>query len=410
MVAVKILNNIPYVSASRIKMFEKCKYQFFKQYIEPYMNGETVDELKEAEVETEDKLHFTFGTVIHGAIEDFWASKVKKKSTLLQAYEDRCVKHGLADQYYFELGYELLRDYFSYLKNDAPKRKHIASELEFDFMLGDARMFGRIDDIYYRGNGVYEIVDYKTNNWQPPQDEVDSDIQLGIYDIALREDENLKKYWVDGKKPKAVLLTLHFLRHQPMHTEYTHEEREMNKKYIQIIHKQMQMFTAEQFLASLNKFCTYCDFSSECPAYQDALKNDSMDFIDEFNIDEFSDRILLQDELKARIKILSEELDYVSEDMLETFKHSLDADESIVVGDREYYLQQSGKRYVNKSKAIEILKKAGLWKPEEFITSLSISKVQKLTEERDDVWFKIERKAMGYSASSPSLKSKKIKR
>lgn len=410
--ALKIVNDIPYVSASRIKMWEKCKHQFYLAYILPHLNTETeliVDEI-EKPIGVEDVIHFTFGTIVHGAIEDFWSGKGRKLKDLLAHYEEWFTKMALADKWYYELGIEILEDYFDYLIFDAPKRKLIAQELEIDFYIGDARVKGRIDSIFYRGNGVYEIVDYKTNSFLPSQEDVDSDIQMGIYDIAFREDPKMKQYWVDGKKPKAILLTMHFLRHHPMYTEYSAVERKWNKKYIQVIHKQMQILRAEQFFATLNRFCGWCSVSPQCSAFQDALTNDSLDFMEEYDTEDFADKMMAIDEIQSRIKILNGELDEINHSLVEAFKDKVGADDTFVVGDKEYFLTQSSRRNINMNSAIRILEKADLWDPMKLINNLPLNKVQEMTRGHEDVWFKIERKAMYKTSGNVLLKSRKARK
>ena len=414
LLVVKINNDIPYVSASRMKIWDRCKFRFYKEYIEnnsaSFDESEDVDSLDDS-VSVSEEIQFTFGTIVHGAIEDFWKCEKRNIKSFLECYENRWVNHGLSDRYYYELGREMIKDYFRYLIKDAPKRKHIASEASFDFKIGDARIVGRIDDIFYRGNGVYEIIDYKTSKWLPSQDEIDWDIQLALYDVAFHEDENLKKLWVDGKKPKAILLTMHFLRHYPLNTEYTKAERENTKRYVEVTHKQMQLFKKEQFVATLNNLCVFCPVKNECPAYKDAVENGSIKFIsEEFDTEQIMDRILLEKELNARIKILSDELGELKYGTLEMFKNNLSNDETVEIGDREYYLIQSSRRNVNTKKAIRILDKAGLWEPEDFISYLSITKLEELTSDDYEVWQEIEKKAVYRTPTEPSIKSRKIKR
>lgn len=410
--ALKILNDIPYVSASRIKLWERCKEDFYLRYIRPLSEtytgeykGMSYDDDGNEIITLEDNIHLQFGSAIHGAIEDFWVGTERKKKDLVKCYEDRIVRHVLTDKFYYDLGVEIINDYFKYLINDAPKRKCIGIEIPFDVNVGDAVVKGRIDQIFYRGNGVYEIVDYKTNRWLPSQEEINNDIQLGIYDIAFR-DESFSEYWIDGKKPKAVLLTMHFLRHYPMHTEYSYDDRQSNMKYIQLIFRQMQIFRPEQFNGTLDRFC-----DDECSMKKNVIENDSMEFIEKFDLEDFEERMLLVEELQLRVNILNDKLAELNDEAIEVFKENLPYDEeSIIVGDKEYYLNQGSRRNLNMKSAIKILEDADLWDPMDYINYLPLGKIESLTSEHEDVWFKLERKAIYKTPTKVSLKSRKASR
>ena len=136
---------------------------------------------------------------------------------------------------------------------------------------------GTIDAIFYLGNGLYEIVDYKTSAYLPSQDEVDANIQVALYDLAFMECPSLQKLWVGGKKPKSILISMHYLRFGlkgVVQTGMSEEDRMLNKRYYVDTYTQMATFNPDDFLQELNTFCPWCDCCENCDSYKAVVEAD----------------------------------------------------------------------------------------------------------------------------------------
>jgi hypothetical protein len=415
--------NVNYISASRAGMFENCKYQFYLDVIK-YGHDQYSNDESATDDEINDPVYLIFGKVMHKTLELFWKGKKRDKKTLFRLFRENYVSYALNNKYYYELGHEMLSLYVHYLKYDAPRRKFIGAELFFDFLLDETktsenykvdekgniidlrpRAKGTIDSIYYLGNGIYEINDYKTSNWLPSQEDVDANIQMALYDLAFMEAPCLKKYYYHGIEPKAIILVMHYLRFEEgvIKTQISKREREINKQFFIDTFYQMNSMKTDQFNSELNNFCCFCGYCEECGAYNSALQEDIFVLN---NKKDFKSCIKNIDELKARIKILNAKLAEQNSKCMSYFrkeKHNI-----VQVGDREYYTTNYTKRYLLPTVAMKILKENDLWNTKDMIEDIPVGKVEKLCKDYPEVWEKIQRKALKRYVGNEMLKSRKI--
>lgn len=397
--------DIPFITSSILNTYLQCKYSFYEQYI---MNDGFKSYRHDEDGEA---IYLTFGTMVHETIQDFWeSSELRTINLLLKLYESKIEKFAFTDRSYIKLGYEMMHNFFSYLLHKAPKRKGIASELSFNVKLKGVPLHGTMDRVFYLGNGIYEIEDYKTSKWLPTQDEVDDNIQLSMYDLVFSS-EVMKRYWYKGIKPKAILLSLHFLRHgEVIHTERSDDDRRFTLNYFRMIYNQMRRLDVSKFVPCPNNLCTFCECET-CPYYQSVLDASDSDEVKamrtDYDLSDVAEQISYHQALNARIKILSTEADNVYGEICDVLKES----ESVVkVGDTEYFMGQSGSRYVNVDKAVKVLEDHGLWQPMDFIGSLPIGKLERMLKDHPDVWDELERKAIVFHYKNPQLKSRKVRR
>lgn len=397
---------IPFISSSILNSYIQCKYEFYEEFIlndgfSTYRNDDGGE-----------PIYLTFGTLVHEAIQDFWQTKDQPRTInlLRSLYESKVEKFGFTDRTYIQLGYEMMHNFFDYILHKTPKRKAVDSELSFKVTLKGVPLHGTIDQIFYLGNGIYEIEDYKTSKWLPTQGEVDENIQLSMYDLVYSSDA-MREHWYKGIKPKAILLSLHFLRYgEVLHTEHTKDERNFTLNYFRMIYNQMRRLDDSKFTPSPNSLCSYCG-AEKCPYYQRVLDANDSDEIKTmkmgYNLSDVADQIEYYNSLINRVKILQAEADDVYDDVCDSLK---ELDSVVKVGDTEYFMSQSGSRYVNVQRAAKILDSYGLWDPMEFISSLPIGKLERMLKDHPDVWEEVERKAVIFHYKNPQLKSRKVKR
>lgn len=397
--------NIPFITSSILNSYIRCKYSFYDQYIQNDGFGSYRED------NGDEPIYLTFGTLVHEAIQDFWQTNERRTENLLvKLYESKIEKFGFTDKDYMALGYDMMHNFFDYVLNKAPKRKVVASELSFNVKIKGVPLHGTIDQIFYLGNGIYEIEDYKTSKWLPTQDDVDDNIQLSMYDLVF-SNKAMSEHWYKGIKPKAIMLSLHFLRYgEVIRTEHSDEERNFTLNYFRMLYNQMRRLDDSKFVPCPNNFCSFC-CNSGCPYYQSVIDNTNSDEIKmmktEYDLSDIEDKIRYYNELNVRIKLLNAE----SADTYDTICDALRESDSVVkVGDTEYFVGQSGYRYVNVKMAVKILNKYGLWEPMDFINSLPIGKLEHLLKEYPDVWEEVERKAIIFHYKNPQLKNRKAKK
>jgi RecB family exonuclease len=122
-----------------------------------------------------------------------------------------------------------------------PERKH--------------KIIGFIDRLAYNlEKNRYEIHDYKTAGTLPSQEKIDSDRQLAIYGLAIKE--------IFGKD-KEVALIWHYLDHnKKIISRRTNEQYEnLIKEIIELIDK---IENTKEFEANKSILCDWCEFKEKC--------------------------------------------------------------------------------------------------------------------------------------------------
>jgi DNA helicase-2/ATP-dependent DNA helicase PcrA len=127
-------------------------------------------------------------------------------------------------------------------------------EQKFDVRLGDHRLTGAIDRVD-AGESGYEVIDYKLDREIRTQHDVDQDLQLSLYHLALRE--------AHGIQPEA--LSLYFLRHNLKLT--TTRSVEVIRDLGQWVEATGDRITRERrWEPCPGDWCSHCDFRAYCPA------------------------------------------------------------------------------------------------------------------------------------------------
>lgn len=390
---------IPFITSSILGMYIDCKFSFLKFYEN---DGYTT---YRQDSENDTPIYLTFGTLMHSVIEQFWKGKDRTKRFMMNSYENGIVESGLVDKSYIELGYEIINNFFGYLLRDVPKRKWLYSELSFKVNIKGVPLHGTIDAIFYHGDGIYEIEDYKTSTWIPTQAEVDENIQLTMYDLVF-SDESMSRYWYKGIKPKGIILTLHFLKHNVrVQTERTAYSRVSALNYFRLVYNQMKVLDASKFTPCINKFCSYCSYTDECEAYTSVVDGTCELSEDEYNYNESNLENYIN--LQNQIKILKSESDYYY-DLVYGYLSKEDATPLQLDG-YEYYLSQRGRRYVKKDMAIDVMIDNGIWdkKLQKACSSIPVSLMDEIIKKNPKLEYELQ-KAVGYSYNSPSLTSRKM--
>ena len=239
----KVINKmkIEYLSVSQIETFKTCPMHYKLKYI--------------YKLPTPASASISFGVSIHDTLKKFVSNpslnirNIYKESFLEEGYLNK--KHK---QEFFKKGEEYL---LGFLKNSYDvKTKTISLEEKFNIKIDDSLKIGgtidRVDDL---GQGRYEIIDYKTGANIPTQKEVDKDMQLSFYALAV---STLYKV-----KPEDIKLSLYYFDTQEKITTYrTAEQLDDLKKEILEIKKEIE---GSDFKCNGNYFCQQgCEFSMFC--------------------------------------------------------------------------------------------------------------------------------------------------
>jgi RecB family exonuclease len=243
-----------HLSYSRLSRFETCPLSYRLHYIE--------------KKQAEPGLPLRFGKTIHAVLERLIKEVVDDERTgplseerAIELYREAWGAEQLTGMDVFAEGLAILRRFIAE-QGVVDHRDVLAVEKEFRLPVGPFEVLGFIDRVDWIDDETVEVIDYKTNHQLFTRDEVDTSLQMSLYEVAVR------RLWPWAKKVK---LTFWMLRHGVrQETTRTEEQLADALAYVETLGRQTE--TATEYPARLNSNCSYCDHRKQCPAYADALK------------------------------------------------------------------------------------------------------------------------------------------
>lgn len=253
-------------SHSRLSTFEGCPRKYWFNYIE------------KPDIERVDTVEAFLGSRVHEALGELYErlqnGRLMSLEELLDWYETnwnrqwsdgvRIVRDTYTADDYLEVGRESLRKYYGgYHPFDQSQTLQLEGRITAD-LLGDGRyrLQGYIDRLSRRGDGGYEIHDYKTSGYVPTQEEADKDRQLALYQIGV------EAMWDDVKE---VDLVWHYVRFgKEIRSRRTPEQIEaLKSETIAVIDEIESRGRAEaSFPTSRSRLCDWCEFRAICHGHK----------------------------------------------------------------------------------------------------------------------------------------------
>ena len=266
------------LSATRINVFLQCKLKYKFNYIDhlPRLSS----------------LAFSLGTAIHESLEfagKIWSENERFSDEdierILNKYNEVSIRESLYDLSVHNEGLTMLKKRLEEFVFGGEKL--IALEKSFGMPDTDevitkrgVPLIGAIDRVSTYDDETLVVSDYKTLSTAPTTDEIKSDIQLSLYDVAAN---------ILYPDYKRIILSLDLLRHEPIYTYRTDEERDEFDRYLKALHDQMVSFDpGRDAVANLNFLCAWCDYKDNCEAYVDACKKTNYRFLELQNMDDDS--------------------------------------------------------------------------------------------------------------------------
>jgi len=360
-------------SHSRVSTFENCPYKYKLQYID------------KVEPDISETIELFMGKRVHETLEKLYKDKKFKKlvskATLLKFYKDNwekeyskdilVVKEGLTAENYRKMGVKFIEDYYDKYK---PFDQLTILDLETQdrMTLKDGSQWHvRIDKFACDDKGNYYVCDYKTNASMKDQEEADSDRQLAMYSIWVKD-----KF----KDVKSVKLVWHMLAfNKEAISERSPEQlKKLEEDVIVLIRKIEKAEKEKDFPTNVTGLCNYCGFKSQCPSFKHKIELDKKaeESVEKFKkddglkiVDEFS-------EIKAKLKELEEKQDELKDKLIE-FSKKFKVD--IVYGSnnsakvKEYEKIVLPEDEIEREEFIQLLKDKGMW--EEF-SSINFMRLQ----------------------------------
>ena len=244
------------LSYSSINTYETCPLKYKFQH---------VDKIKEPKSKEQ-----VFGTIIHSVMRHIHTPGIVQPTLeealnfFSQHWSDDLYPDEREKQAAFSQGVEIIRRYYD--RNDPSEATIVDLESRFALEIGNEGdgehvIAGIIDRIDVKPDGGFEIIDYKTAKKMPPQEKIDSDLQLSIYLKAF-----LARYPEEEKNLEKITVSLYFLRHGvKLSSTRTREELDaLDSQFLGVIRD----IEAGKFDPNLTPLCDYCGYQKLCPLWQ----------------------------------------------------------------------------------------------------------------------------------------------
>lgn len=254
---------LDYLSVSKIQSYEQCPACFYHEY------------LSEETAHVDNSNYFTkFGTIIH-EVAEIVVRTYRDNGIVLDAesvLNNVWKKYDLTGFDSYEEAKSLVTTYFK--ANPVDKRSDIPVLIEEEWRgeLGGCE-FGLIVD--YAGRKIKNpnigiLRDYKTNRMPFTTAELQSSLQLRIYQIVLR------RYLMPDVKRWISGYDLFYYGWQQC-KEFTDDELKSAEEYVNNIYNQIISDTVWE--EKLNNYCGYRECRHTCETYQKALRSGNVSSI-----------------------------------------------------------------------------------------------------------------------------------
>jgi putative RecB family exonuclease len=302
-------------SHSKVSTFENCPYQYKLRYID------------KAEPDIPETIELFMGKRVHETLEKLYKDKKFKKlvskATLIKFYKDNwdkqisddilVVKEGLTAENYKKMGIKFIEDYYDKYK-PFDQLTILGLETEDRMTLKDGSQWHvRIDKFACDDKRNYYVCDYKTNANMKDQEEADSDRQLAMYSIWVKDK------FKDAKSVKLVWHMLAFNK-EAISERNDKQLKKLEDETINLIKKIERAEKEKDFPTHITALCNYCGFKSQCPSFKHQIEIEAKEDIKEFKeddgvklVDEFS-------EVKLKKKEIEEKEEKLKADLIEFAK------------------------------------------------------------------------------------------
>lgn len=247
----EIRQPITYLSYSQIETFKFCPLHYKAKYI--------------LKIPTPSYAAQTFGKTLHDTLKYFYQGLMNGETwdekKLLSLYKQHWNNAGFEGKKHAEamkkLGEKHLAEFMEYFHEKEPLP--ITVEKPFIFSITPTlKVGGVIDRVNVLPDGRVEIIDYKTGSNVPTQKDVDRNLQLTVYALALMNVPGLSPV----KDPKDFVLSLYFFNgHQKISTTRTASQLEKAKDEIVKIAEEI---ATSDFKCSGTEWCKTCEYKMLC--------------------------------------------------------------------------------------------------------------------------------------------------
>jgi putative RecB family exonuclease len=192
---------------------------------------------------------------------------------------------------------------------------HLFAEKNLSFYLSNCptKFDARIDRLWKRDNGVYEISDFKTGKLAGPKDPAFR-FQMGLYQLAVQE----------SFPDRMIEVAQYFLKYDEVvcYRMWPDELDELAEQFRTEASAITHAERLDDWPPKVNPLCSFCEFARLCPAMRHKLLIESEDEGEKATLAEaakLADEFLLADSelkaLKAKHESLKEEIALAAKDL-----------------------------------------------------------------------------------------------
>lgn len=400
---------MPVYSNSKLTTYENCPMQYKLKYIDKVELPEGAEEGIEA----------FLGSRVHDVLEklhkELILTKLNSLDDLLGYYKiewDKnwhenvvVVKKGFTKDHYRNTGKEAITNYY---KRHQPfnQSKTLATEQLITFKIDNYNIRGYIDRLSHRGKGNYEIHDYKTSGSLPSQEKFDSDRQLALYHIGIKE-----KY----RDAKDIRLIWHYLVFDKEFTSTRTDAqiRDLKKEVFSLI-KTIEKDKA--FKPNESNLCDWCEFPEHCPARRHVDKVDGLS-LNKYLKEKGVALVNKYASIKAQMKELKEEGDKLQMELDLIEKAAIEyarKEEITSISGSDFMLkvlEKTGLAFPcageeGREELEKYVKKAGIW---EEVSGLNVSRLAKILED-DNLDSRIRKQLLKFAEEVEETKVRLVKK
>tara|TARA_Y100000590_G_C15719879_1_gene1013177 strand:- start:175 stop:999 length:825 start_codon:yes stop_codon:yes gene_type:complete len=255
-------NKMEKFSYSRINTFDQCPQKYKIQYIDLISTNN-------------DSIEAFMGNRVHNVLENLYSIDNLKNQfisfdKLIDMYSrewhENWHENIFISNYKFDINYynhntvydnglKCLKNFYKRFNQKGYFKDKIL-ELEFPFQIevGDYKLRGYIDRIDRNSKDEIDIFDYKTGVKSKSKIQALNDLQLAIYELAIRE-----KF----KKCKKINLHLYYLRNDKL-VSFNHSLSQLEKLKNKIINKIDVINSSKDFIAKESILCEWCFYWEQC--------------------------------------------------------------------------------------------------------------------------------------------------
>ncbi len=230
---------VDYLSYSAIETFRMCPLHYKLKNI--------------LRIPTPPNAAQSMGNSMHLVLRDLYRHSGQSPESIL---DNNWIHEGYQSKKHEEDSKKRIADFLSeYLKTDLHKQaKPLYLEQPFVFKIDDLKIGGKFDRVDDLGDGVVEIIDYKTGANVPSKRDIDINLQMTVYAMAAAET-------MQKSIEKIKLSFYYFDTASKVTTVRTKEQLEVAKKELLQIRDEIQK---SNFQCSGSIICQNCEFKILC--------------------------------------------------------------------------------------------------------------------------------------------------